>query len=438
MNSVAKLLPNPKNPRTITPEKLAMLKKSLLEFGDLSGVVLNRKSRQLVGGHQRIQSLDKKAIVHVTKQYAKPTKTGTVAEGYIESQGERFSYREVNWSLVKEKAANIAANKGAGEWNTAQLSEWMKELKNTFDFDLDLTMFDEKERNELLGEGVKAAPGEDNIPGIPKKAKTKSGDIYELGNHRLLCGDATKEKDVERFLRNEKECFCFTSPPYNVGASSSLRKKNGTGKKSFYEDGEYTDDQSQESYLSFLRDFTDCVLSVSEIAFINVQMLAGNKFIFPEYWMNFRDHVVDVMVWDKEYGAPAMPKNVLNLAFEFVFILSKDKKANRVIKTAPEFRGTVSNIVRINPRREGKEEIQKDHGAVFPVSFAEYFILKFSTNHIIFDPFGGTGTTMIAAEKLGRKSRCIELNPIYCDVIVQRWEDFTGKKAKLISSKSRN
>lgn len=153
---------NPKNPRTITPAKLAMLRKSLKEFGDLSGVVFNRKTKQLVGGHQRLQSLDKKADYTVTKQYEKPSRTGTVAEGYIVSNGERFSYREVVWSSSKEKAANIAANKGAGEWNVGQLSEWMKDLSRDITFDLDLTMFDQNERAIYLQDVERINNGSEN------------------------------------------------------------------------------------------------------------------------------------------------------------------------------------------------------------------------------------------------------------------------------------
>lgn len=145
------LNPNPKNPRTISDAKLSMLKKSLDTFGDLSGVVYNRKTKCLVGGHQRSKIFDKNTDVTITKKYPKPSKVGTVSEGYFEVKGEKFSYREVYWDETKEKAANIAANKGAGEWDLPQLSEWLKDLNNfDLDFDMDLTMFDELERSGYL------------------------------------------------------------------------------------------------------------------------------------------------------------------------------------------------------------------------------------------------------------------------------------------------
>ena len=142
------LQPNPKNPRTITDKKLAALKKTLLEFGDLGGVVYNRRSKQLVGGHQR-SKLFADAVITIERTHKVPTKTGTLAEGFIEFGGERFAYREVLWDELTEKAANVAANKGAGEWDTGILTEWLREL-DSVNFDMDLTLFDAGEIGDLL------------------------------------------------------------------------------------------------------------------------------------------------------------------------------------------------------------------------------------------------------------------------------------------------
>ena len=146
---VRNLKPNPKNPRTITDEKLKMLDASLKEFGDLSAIVYNRKTKQIAGGHQRLKLLPKDAPVEIEREYKKPTKAGTVAEGYIELNGERLKYREVEWDAIKEKAANIAANRGAGEWDIPALSEMLREI-DEFGFELDLTMFNANERQEYM------------------------------------------------------------------------------------------------------------------------------------------------------------------------------------------------------------------------------------------------------------------------------------------------
>ena len=433
------LTKNPENPRTITDQKKAMLKKALLKFGDLSGVIYNRKTKQLVGGHQRrdvFEEEDGTVSVNITKKYSKKTKTGTVAEGFIEIRGERFSYREVEWDEHTEKAANIAANKGAGEWDDAGLQKWLKDLGSfDVDFDLELTMFS---ADELFDEGIEVAgyvrknPDTDvDEDEVPEKAPahSKLGNIYELGDHRLMCGDSTDIGSVEKLMNGEKAEICFTSPPYNLGENSKLRGYNGDGEDTVY--NEKSDHKSQDEYLQFMVDWTEISLKFCKNVFCNVQLLAGNKIAIPRYWMAFHDRMIDIMVWDKEHAQPAAAPRVLNSVFEFIFIFSKDKNPKRTINTGKTFRGDISNIFRLNPVRGGKDEFTKNHGAIFPVAFAQHFIENFSSESI-YEPFGGSGTTMIACEKTNRKCFMMEIDPHYCDVIVARWEKYTGLKSKLI------
>lgn len=135
------LQPNPRNPRKITDKKLIALKKALLEFGDLGGIVFNRRTGHLIGGHQRINIFKTMPVQFV------------YGDGYIWIElcetGDRFAYREVDWSEEKEKAANIAANKGAGEWDWDILKDWMKDLDEV-NFDLDLTMWDKDDIKSLF------------------------------------------------------------------------------------------------------------------------------------------------------------------------------------------------------------------------------------------------------------------------------------------------
>lgn len=145
---------NPRNPRKISDAKLLALRKALIEFGDLGGFVFNLTTGHLVGGHQRAKVLPKNAKIVITKRYEIKTKSGTVSEGYVLINGERFKYREVGWDEAFEKAANLAANKGGGEWDLEILSEWLREIDD-FGLDLDLTMFDENERSDLLVPSLK-------------------------------------------------------------------------------------------------------------------------------------------------------------------------------------------------------------------------------------------------------------------------------------------
>lgn len=191
------LTPNAKNPRTISDSKRAMLKKALLKFGDLSGIVYNTKTKRLVGGHQRRDIFDPKSAITVVKKYSKPTKTGTVAEGFCELNGERFSYRAVYWPEATEKAANIAANKNAGEWDLPQLNEWLKDLSSfDLDFDINLTMFDADDLaalpNPIDVAGHTRTPGQGKDDEPEKEigpAKCKPGEVYALGSTRLKVGE---------------------------------------------------------------------------------------------------------------------------------------------------------------------------------------------------------------------------------------------------------
>lgn len=421
---VKDLKPNPKNPRTITDAKLEQLKKAMLEFGDLSGVVYNRRSEQLVGGHQRAKNFADAEIV-ITKTYDKPTKTGTVAIGYLKQGVERFAYREVNWDKHREMAANIAANKGAGEWDMPELGQWMKELGNfEVDLDLDLTMFDEEERDQfggiLVSEHTRVSPTGVDEDDVPEKApsRTRPGYIYELGDHRLMCGDSTNSSQVSTLMNGEKACITFSSPPYNVG-----RTPNGNEQKYLND----SDARGALEFTSFLKKFTTEALRASEFVFVNIQSLAGNKLALIDYLYAMRESYGDTLIWDKMTAEPAMAKNVLNSRFEYIHVFSE--RANRVIGTKP-FRGTLENIFQINSRKD--KEFSSVHKATFPVGFAQHFVEHFSKTSVL-DLFGGTGTTMIAAEKLGRKSFTMELDTHYCDVIVERWEKYTGQKAKLLN-----
>jgi hypothetical protein len=169
--AIKDLAPNPKNPRKITDARLQQLKKALYEFGDLGGFIFNRSTKSLVGGHQRSKLFDRDTEIRIEERYKKPTRTGTVAEGFVLLDGERHRYREVVWDAAKEKAAAIAANRNAGDWDNDLLRDWLVEL-DSFDVDLDLTMLDEFERNNIF----KEAKSEDK-PSKDKKSRSASDEV---------------------------------------------------------------------------------------------------------------------------------------------------------------------------------------------------------------------------------------------------------------------
>jgi hypothetical protein len=156
---------NPLNPRKITPEQLKMLADSLRRFGDLSGLILNVSTNHLVGGHQRVKVLGA-APVEITKRYDRPTPNGTVAEGFVIFEGERYTYREVSWDERTENAAMIAANKHGGDWDIPMLSTLLLEL-DTGEFDVSLTGFSSQELEKMV-RGVKTE-GKDEIQPLSKE-----------------------------------------------------------------------------------------------------------------------------------------------------------------------------------------------------------------------------------------------------------------------------
>ena len=262
---------------------------------------------------------------------------------------------------------------------------------------------------------------EDHVPEIKKTPITIAGNIYELGRHRLMCGDSTSAEDFKLLMGEEIAEITFTSPPYNVGKTPTNNKQK---EQKYLND---SDNKSTGEYLSFLEAFTRNCLMFSEYTFVNIQSLSGNKTALIDYLYALKESYADSIIWDKEHSPPAIEKNCMNSQFEFIHVFSK--KANRKIGTK-EFRGTVPNVYR---QGSGKDkEFASQHKATFPVSFAEYFINTFCNNSVL-DPFGGTGSTLIACEKTNRKCFTMELEPAYCDLIVDRWESYSGERALLVN-----
>ena len=227
-------------------------------------------------------------------------------------------------------------------------------------------------------------------------------------------------------MQGEVAAITFTSPPYNAGVSAKL-SGNTSIDDNLYKD-EYNDNQTQSDYLALLEHFTDLALSNSQYVFVNIQLLAGNKIAFVDYLTRFRDNLADIAIWDKTNAAPAAAQRVMDSRFEFVLIFSQ--KANRAIGTR-EFRGMVHNVYTGNPQR--KNEYAGSHAATFPVDFPEHFIKTFTNDgELVYEPFIGTGTTIIACERLGRKCRAVEISPAYVAVAIQRWVDVTGGKPELV------
>ncbi len=213
-------------------------------------------------------------------------------------------------------------------------------------------------------------------------------------------------------MNGEKADITFTSPPYNAGDNSLGGNKNKVDNK--YET--YDDKKEQSDWKQFVSDVLKNCLINSENVFYNIQQLAGNKIGFIELLYEYRNQFVDEIFWIKGHGQPAAAKNVLNSRVEHILIYRNEDKPKRTITTG-DFHGTLSNYYEGNGN--SKNEFSKIHAATFPIHLPEYVITNYSKKSVL-DVFLGTGTTMVASHQLKRKCYGMELDPKYCQVIVDR------------------
>ena len=249
----------------------------------------------------------------------------------------------------------------------------------------------------------------------------QKGDIWLLGEHRLMCGDSTKADDFERLMDGQKADIAFTSPPYNAG---SINQIGNESTKTKY--GEYDDNKTSGEYLDFLNTNVGLLLEHSDEVFYNIGLVSGNKkeifMLINEYLNNFKD----MIYWEKNTAAPCIQSGVVNNLVEFIIAFGKN--GSRKFQHAQFKQGTYWNVIKGNNASDN--EYAKIHKATFPVYLPTEIIKSFTPkNGSVIDCFGGTGTTLIAAEQLGRKCFMMEIDPHYCDVIIARWEKLTGQKA---------
>ena len=371
--NVNTIKPYENNPRKLKDSAIEKVAKSIKEFGFRQPIVVD-KEKIIVVGHTRYRASKKLGLTNVPI---------TIADNLTPEQ--------INAYRIADNRTNEEA-----EWDIELLKSEIKDLQLK-DFDLDLTAFDEDQLNNFLFEEKEGLTDEDAVPETPEEPITKLGDIWKLGNHRLMCGDSTILNDIDKLTQKQKPDMIFTDPPYNV-AFNGRSGKFDVIKNDNLEESEFNN-------------FIDTILNNLNLLNINTYYICCNWAFYGILQKKLKPKAC--IVW---------AKNVFGLGkgyrHQHEFILF-DGFIDASIKNE-------SDLWKI------KKDSKYQHPTQKPVELSSRAITNSSRpNNTILDLFGGSGSTLIACEKLNRKARVMELDPKYCDVIVKRWEQFTGKKAEL-------
>lgn len=392
--AVEKLIPYVKNSRTHSDAQVAQIAASIKEFGWTNPILVDGENG-IIAGHGRLlaaRKLGKKDVPVIELSYM----TESQKRAYVIADNQ------------------LAMNAG---WDTALLSLELADLKEQ-GFELDILGFDAKELDKLLEpEQVEGLTDEDAVPDVPEEPKTKLGDIYQLGNHRLMCGDSTSIDAVEKLMDGNFADLLHTDPPYNVDYDNQDRPKAGKvalGKIK-------NDTMDSESFYHFLFGFYSCAYSVlkpDSTAYI--WHASSEQVNFTKAMTDAGFKYTQQIIWKKPMllgrGRYQWAHEPCLMAVKGSPYFTDDRKKTTVWDFG------------------GYDKSKNVHPTQKPVFIPEEAISNSSKQGSnVLDLFGGSGSTLIACEKLSRTAYIMELDPKYCDVIVKRWQDFTGKKAVLLT-----
>lgn len=396
MKSMGEIQPYSKNAKKHDARQIKNVAESIKQYGFVQPVVVD-KNNVIVIGHCRALAAKKLGIKEVPCVCV-----------------DDLTPEQVNALRLVDNKSNES------DWDFDLLKDELPELDlSAFDFDWGISddITEEVEEDE--------APEVDEV----SDPVTKRGGIWQLGRHRLMCGDSTDKTTVELLMDGNKADICITSPPYGAGDNAHLRKKlsvgySGRDGKTFY--NQYKDNKSDWPLL--MKSFFDVAQCFSLSQFVNVMMIGDNKKPLIEWLYNNLQFLVDIICWNKHTCPPQIHENVLNNGYEFVFVFDNENGTRKI--RFGDFRGSKSNFIETKKQQNEYADI---HKAVFGTEFVNAILDINGKAQSVYEPFGGTGTTMIVCEQLNRTCYMMELDPKYCDVIIKRWETLTGKKAVLLN-----
>ena len=457
---INKIKPSPYNPRKQlqpTDKEYQALRRSIQEFGTVEPLIVNKRNGALVGGHQRLQIL--------------------------KDIGEKIvDVVEVDLDPKRERALNVALNKITGRWDKHKLRSLLVDLDDG-DLDFKITGFDDDELKNLIDEeGDDDAPPGERLPPLRKKAVTKPGDIWELGDHRILCGDSTNADQLRRLTRGEVAAVVFTDPPYGVDYRSESKTQDlppikGDEKKgddllknllvpAFQNAVRSAADDAAFYIWHAARTREEFVAAMKAVGLEERQYIIWAKAQFvmghsdyhyshePCFYASksgqrpkFYGDRTNQTVWTATMDASTSAKDkriLTNVANGLILV---DGRGGSLYIQARAPKGKKARRIRVEPgapvvlHHDSAEQTiwtvakdgKVDHHTQKPVELAVRALENSSKpEQIVLDLFLGSGSTLIGAERTGRRCLGMELDPVYVDQVVDRWEILTGKKAHRI------
>jgi DNA modification methylase len=410
---VRELKPYANNARTHSKQQIRQIAKSIKRFGFCNPVLVD-DNKQIIAGHGRVEAAKLLGIDAV------PT------------------CRLSHLSEADKRAYILADNKLAEKagWDREMLAIELQGLVD-LNFEVELTGFEMAEIDVILDEaeeanGAETGP-EDDVPQPTATAVTKPGDLWVLGNHRLLCGDAREATAYESLLDGTKAEFVFTDPPYNVAIEGNVC---GLGSIHHREFAMASGEMSEAEFTAFLEVvFRNLAVSTANGSIHQLcmdwrhmpEMLAAGRKIYSE--------LKNLCVWNKSNAGMG---SFYRSKHELVFVWKNGDAPhinNFELGQHGRNRTNVWDYAGISTMRAGRLEELAMHPTVKPVALVADAIKDCSRRGgVVLDPFCGSGTILMAAERTGRKARALEIDPIYVDVAVRRWQTYTGKTAVLAAT----
>ena len=404
----------PRNPRTHTPKQIKQIVASIKEFGFISPVLIDG-SDEIIAGHGRVEAAKLVGMSDV------PT-----------VRVDHLTPTQIRAYVIADN--KLAENAG---WDRELLTLELQELSVDLNFDVTITGFETAEVDFLIGELGEETPDEaDQVPQIDRSvpAVSRAGDRWQIGNHVLLCGDALHEKNYVNLLDSQKAQLVFTDPPYNVAIDGHV---SGHGRVKHREFVMASGEMSTQEFTKFLETALGCLAEFSSNGSIH--------FICMD-WRHLRElldaaekpygELKNLCVWAKtNAGMGSLYRSQHELIF--VFKNGSEPHINNVeLGRFGRNRSNVWNYAGVNAFGSDRDTELAMHPTVKPVAMVADAILDCSKrNGIILDAFAGSGTTLIAAEKTGRRGYGIEIDPHYVDTIIRRFDQVYGLKAIHTQSK---